>query len=116
MRRATNAVRQLSSILSRGLVLILDSMTALFVPFIFIALIDVRLLLVPTLFLVGFFVLLRHYMRELGPVSNAMRAQFGAVNASLNEAVRGIEVIKATGQELCRSARDSTATPGCIAI
>ncbi len=28
-----------------------------------------------------------------------MRAQFGVLNAGLNEAVRGIEVIKATGQE-----------------
>jgi len=105
MARATNDVRQLSSMLSPGLDLILDSMTALFVPFIFIALLDPQLLLVPTLFLLGFFFLLRQYMRQLGPVSNSMRAQFGAVNASLNEAVRGIEVIKATGQEVRERAR-----------
>ncbi len=99
MARSTNDVRQLGFMLSPGLDLILDSMTALFVPFLFIALIDVRLLLVPTLFVVGFYFTLRHYMRRLGPVSEQMRAQFGVVNAALNEAVRGIEVIKATGQE-----------------
>ncbi len=99
MARSTNDVRQLGFMLSPGVDLILDSMTALFVPFLFIALIDVRLLLVPTLFLVGFYITLRHYMRRLGPVSEQMRAQFGVVNAGLNEAVRGIEVIKATGQE-----------------
>lgn len=105
MARATNDVRQLGLMLSPGLDLILDSMTALFVPFIFIAILDPRLLLVPTIFLVAFFFSLRHYMRQLAPVSNDMRAQFGKVNASLNEAVRGIEVIKATGQELQERAR-----------
>jgi len=105
MPRSPNDVRQLGVMLSPGLDLILDSMTALFVPFLFIAFLDVRLLLVPTIFLFTFFLLLRQYMRQLGPVSNEMRAQFGAVNASLNEAVRGIEVIKATGQELQERAR-----------
>lgn len=105
MARSTNDVRQLGFMLSPGVDLILDSMTALFVPFLFIALIDVRLLLVPTLFLVGFAVTLRHYMRRLGPVSEQMRAQFGIVNAGLNEAVRGIEVIKATGQEVQERSR-----------
>lgn len=99
MARSTNDVRQLGFMLSPGVDLILDSMTALVVPFLFIALIDVRLLLVPALFLGGFYFTLRHYMRRLGPVSEGMREQFGVVNAGLNEAVRGIEVIKATGQE-----------------
>jgi len=99
MARSTNDVRQLGFMLSPGVDLILDSMTALVVPFLFIALIDLRLLLVPGLFVVGFFFTLRHYMRRLGPVSEQMRSQFGVVNAGLNEAVRGIEVIKATGQE-----------------
>ena len=100
MARSTNDVRQLGFMLSPGLDLIFDSMTALFVPFLFIALIDVRLLLVPSLFVVGFFFTLRHYMRRLAPVSDQLRAQFGVVNSGLNEAVRGIEVIKATGQEV----------------
>lgn len=107
MARSTNDVRQLGFMLSPGLDLILDSMTALFVPFLFIALIDVRLLLVPALFVVGFYFTLRHYMRRLGPVSEQMRSQFGVVNAGLNEAVRGIEVIKATGQEAQERSRFS---------
>lgn len=99
MARSTNDVRQLGFMMSPGLDLIIDSMTALFIPFIFIALIDPRLLLVPSIFVVAFFLALWHYMRRLNPVSEQMRTQFGAVNAHLNEAVRGIEVIKATGQE-----------------
>jgi ATP-binding cassette subfamily B protein len=107
MARSTNDVRQLGFMLSPGLDLILDSMTALFVPFLFIALIDVRLLIVPGLFVVGFYFTLRHYMRRLGPVSEQMRSQFGILNAGLNEAVRGIEVIKATGQETQERSRFS---------
>jgi len=99
MARSTNDVRQLGFMLSPGLDLIIDSMLALVVPFIFIALIDTRLLLVPALFAVGFFITLRLYMRQLAPVSDKMRTQFGVMNAGLNEAVRGVEVIKATGQE-----------------
>ena len=38
-------------------------------------------------------------MRQLSPVSARMREDFGTLNAGLNEAVRGIEVVKATGQE-----------------
>ena len=99
MARSTNDVRQLGFMMSPGVDLIIDSMLALVVPFIFIAMIDWQLLLVPTLFAAGFFITLRLYMKRLAPVSNDMRAQFGVMNAGLNEAVRGIEVIKATGQE-----------------
>ena len=99
MARSTNDVRQLGFMMSPGVDLIIDSMLALVVPFVFIAFIDWRLLLVPTLFAIGFFITLKMYMDRLAPVSNDMRAQFGVMNAGLNEAVRGIEVIKATGQE-----------------
>jgi ATP-binding cassette subfamily B protein len=100
MARATNDVRQLNYMMSPGVDLIFDSMTALVAPFIFIAFIDVQLLIVPTIFAVIFFVMLRDYMKQLNPVSTRLREQFGVVNAGLNEAVRGIEVIKATGQEV----------------
>ena len=99
MARATNDVRQLGFMMSPGVDLIVDSMTALVVPFVFIALLDVRLLLVPSIFLVGFVITVVIYMKRLNPVSEKMRSQFGVLNAGLNESVRGIEVIKATGQE-----------------
>jgi ATP-binding cassette subfamily B protein len=99
MARSTNDIRQLGYMLSPGADLIVDSMLALVMPFFFIAFIDWRLLLVPTLFAIGFFITLRHYMDRLAPVSNQLRQQFGVLNAGLNEAVRGVEVIKATGQE-----------------
>ena len=99
MARATNDVRQLGWMISPGVDLLIDSMLGLFIPIVFIALIDVRLLAAPALFTILFFITLRLYMRQLNPVSNALRDKFGVMNAGLNEAVRGVEVIKATGQE-----------------
>jgi ATP-binding cassette, subfamily B, bacterial len=99
MARAANDIRQLSHMVTPGVDLIVDSGLQAFIPLVFIAFIDPRLLFVPTLFLVAFAFALWHYMRQLSPVSTAMREQFGNLNAGLAEAVRGVEVIKVTAQE-----------------
>ena len=100
MARATNDIRQMNYMISPGADLILSSMIALVVPLWFMGRIDAELLIIPVIFAVLFFIALAYYMKRLSPVSDAMRASFGAVNANLNESVRGIEVIKSTGQEL----------------
>ncbi|MCA9835164.1 MAG: ABC transporter ATP-binding protein [Thermomicrobiales bacterium] len=100
MARATNDIRQMNYMISPGIDLILSSMIALVVPLWFMYRIDPRLLIVPAIFMVFFAITLYWYMKQLSPVSNEMRASFGAVNANLNESVHGIEVIKSTGQEL----------------
>jgi len=99
MARTANDVRQLGHMFSPGIDLIVDSMLQGLVPLAFIAFIDPRLLASPLLFAVGFAIAIRHYMRQLNPVSTRMREQFGDLNAGLNEAVRGIEVVKVTAQE-----------------
>nr|WP_238341792.1 ABC transporter ATP-binding protein [Actinopolymorpha rutila] len=123
MARAANDVRQLSTMISPGFDLIVDSMLQGLVPIVFIAFIDPRLLLAPVLFAVSFYFAIRHYMRRLNPVSTAMRDQFGNLNAGLSEAVRGIEVVKVTAQEEqerrrfetnARSYRDSFVKQGMI--
>jgi ATP-binding cassette, subfamily B, bacterial len=123
MARAANDVRQLSAMVSPGLDLIVDSMLQGLVPLVFIALIDPRLLLSPLLFAAAFALALRHYTRRLNPVSIRMREQFGTLNAGLNEAVRGIEVVKVTAQEAqersqfetnARAYRDSFVEQGLV--
>lgn len=99
MARGANDVRQLGTMFSPGIDLVVDSMTQFFVPIIFIAFLDWRLLLAPMFFAVGFGFAIRHFLRKLNPVSTRMREQFGKLNAGLNESVRGIEVVKATAQE-----------------
>ncbi|WP_188194144.1 ABC transporter ATP-binding protein [Nonomuraea sp. SYSU D8015] len=99
MARAANDIRQLSIMITPGVDLIVDSGLTGVVPLFFIAAIDPRLLLAPGVFAVVFAIALWHYMRQLNPVATRMREQFGDLNAGLNQAVRGIEVIKVTAQE-----------------
>ncbi|NUT43762.1 MAG: ABC transporter ATP-binding protein, partial [Thermoactinospora sp.] len=123
MARAANDIRQLNIMISPGVDLIVDSGLAGLVPIVCIAFLDPRLLLVPGLFALTFVLALWHYMRMLNPVATRMREDFGDLNAALNEAVRGIEVIKVTAQEgqervrfrrLARAYRDSFARNGLV--
>ncbi|MBC8163758.1 MAG: ABC transporter ATP-binding protein [Roseiflexaceae bacterium] len=99
MARATNDVQQLNLMISPGANLIIESVLYTLVPIFSIALIRFELLLVPMIFLVAFVLALRQYSNQLGPVSGAMREQFGVTNAALAEAVSGIEVVKGYSQE-----------------
>ena len=99
MARATNDVRSLNLMFSPGLMLITDSLMNLIIPIILIAFIRTELLLFPLLFTLVLIITLRDYNRRLGPVSQAMRDQFGKINAGLAEAIAGIEIVKSNVQE-----------------
>ena len=99
MARISNDVQQLSNMVVPGFDIIFDSFSSLTVILIFIGFLNPQLLLVPLLFTLTFLLALRRYSHELGPVSDQMREEFGNTNAVLNEAVAGIEVVKATAQE-----------------
>lgn len=123
MARVTNDVDQLDLMISPGVDLILAAMIALVMPLIFMWRIHPQLLILPLVFMLIFALTLRDYMQRLSPVSDAMRAQFGELNAGLNEAVRGVDVIKATGQEAqerirfrarAKAYRDSAVRQGII--
>ncbi|MGA8117707.1 MAG: ABC transporter ATP-binding protein [Actinocatenispora sp.] len=109
MARAANDVRQLTQMIMPGIDLLVDSMLQGLVPFLYIAAIDWRLLLSPSLLAVGFVISVRLYMRRMSPVSARMRERFGDMNATLNEAVRGIEVVKMTAQEATEGRHFGTA-------
>ena len=99
MARAANDVRFVNEMMMPGFSLLYDSMMAILMPILFIGFIDTRLLLAPLTFVFFYYFAVRHYMRQLDPVSDAVRARFGDMNATLNEAVSGIEVVKAAAQE-----------------
>ena len=99
MARATNDVRALNIMFSPGVMLIIDGALGIVAPVVLIARLNPQLLLVPSLFLVVFFITVADYARQLNPVSEAMREQFGHMNAGLAEAVSGIEVVKGNAQE-----------------
>lgn len=99
MARANNDVRQLNPMMNPAAALIIESIMAIIVPLVFIAFIDVRLLLSPLIWVVFYFFAVRRYMRQLNPVAGAQRMQFGVMNAALNETITGIEVVKSSAQE-----------------
>src|SRR5436305_1098543 len=99
MARAANDMTQISDMIVPGFDIIFDSFTSLVVIILFIGLLNAQLLAAPLFFAVTFIIALRSYSRQLNPVSDQMRKQFGITNAILNEAVTGIEVVKATAQE-----------------
>ena len=99
MARATNDVRQLNYMIAPGVGLILDSAMNIVVPLAVIASIRLELLIVPLVFVALLVLSLWHYTRRLNPVSDAMREQFGVMNAGLAEAISGIEVVKVNAQE-----------------
>jgi ATP-binding cassette subfamily B protein len=99
MARATNDVRMLNIMFSPGIMLIVDGLMGIVAPIILIGLLNIQLLLVPGLFLIAFTITVWDYARQLNPVSEALREQFGTMNAGLAEAVSGIEVVKGSAQE-----------------
>lgn len=99
MARATDDVSTLSDMIVPGASLILESTLAIIVPLIFIGLIQWEMLLVPVAFILVHVFAVRRYMRELNPVTFRERQLFGRLNASLEETISGIEVVKASAQE-----------------
>ncbi len=99
MARATNDVRQLNFMFSPGLRLILSSVMSLIMPIVAIGSIHSALLIIPRIFCALLALTVWHYTRQLNPVAEEQRRQFGTMNAGLAEAVAGIEVVKANAQE-----------------
>lgn len=99
MARATDDVRQLNFMLNPGLRFIYETVMGIIVPLVFIGFIRVDLLLVPALFILSYAIAVRGYTRRLNPVMQRQREQYGTLNATLEESISGIEIVKASVQE-----------------
>ncbi|MFX0181059.1 MAG: ABC transporter ATP-binding protein [Candidatus Hodarchaeota archaeon] len=101
MARVTDDVRMLNFLMSPAISLILESFTSLIIPIFFIIFVyPVELVLEPIIFTCLFLITLRSYNRKLSPVTGKLRMNFGMINATLNEALSGIEVVKGSTKEL----------------
>jgi ATP-binding cassette subfamily B protein len=99
MARATDDVNQLSSLIMPGASIAFEMLMGVIVPLIYMSALNINLLIVPLAFIVCYTILVRRYMRRLMPISRGQRDQFGKLNASLEETLAGIEVVKASAQE-----------------
>jgi ATP-binding cassette subfamily B protein len=82
-----------------GVAISLETLLGITIPLVYVASLRTELLLVPVLFVLVYIVSVRRYTRQLDPVIQRQRNQFGKMNAGLEETVSGIEVVKASAQE-----------------
>lgn len=99
MARATNDVREMNLMLNPGINLVVGSGMFLLMPLIVAPSLHWQLLLVPVLYLLVYFWLVFDYLRQLEPVTTGVRTAFGDLNATLAEAIDGIETVKGAAQE-----------------
>lgn len=99
MARATNDVREVNLMFNPGLNLVLGSSFFLIMPVVFSWGIAPQLILAPTLFVIAYAFALRHYLRQLAPITKDAREAFGRMNTRLTAAIDGIEVVKSASQE-----------------
>jgi ATP-binding cassette subfamily B protein len=99
MARATNDVREINLLFNPGLNLVVGSANFMIAPFILVPSIHPQLLLVPFFYVLVYVVLLRDYLLSLRPATEAVRREFGQLNATLAEAIDGIETVKGAAQE-----------------
>jgi ATP-binding cassette, subfamily B, bacterial len=99
MARATNDVREVNFLFSPGLNLVIGSAVFMIMPLILAPRYDPSLILVPLLFIIGYFLALWQYLHELSPITADVRKAFGNLNTRLAEAIDGIETVKGMAQE-----------------
>ena len=109
MARATNDVREMNLMLNPGINLVVGSGMFLLMPIIVAPSLHWQLLLVPVLYLLVYFWLVFDYLHQLEPVTTGVRTAFGDLNATLAEAIDGIETVKGAAQESREQTRFSAA-------
>jgi len=99
MARATNDVREINLMFNPGLNLVVGSAIFMVTPIYVAYGYHPSLIVIPILFIVGYFIALWQYLKELRPISNRVRKDFGVLNSRLTEALDGIEMVKGMAQE-----------------
>ena len=99
MARAASDMTQLGNMISPACDALFIAFSSVLITLVFIGSIGLQLLLIPGLYLIAVLLALHFYTRQLTPVSTRLRAEFGSLNAVLNETVSGIELVKASAQE-----------------
>ena len=99
MARATNDVREVNFLFSPGLNQVVGSLAFLIFPFISAPKYHPSLMVIPGVFIVLFFIVLKVYMKGLAPITEEVRESFGELNIRLAESLDGIETVKGSSQE-----------------
>lgn len=99
MARATNDVREINLMFNPGLNLVVGSAFFMIAPFFLVPSIHPQLLLTPFLYASAYVFTLWDYLKKLRPATESVRREFGNLNATLAEAIDGVETVKGAAQE-----------------
>jgi ATP-binding cassette subfamily B protein len=99
MARVTNDVRELNLMMNPGMNLLIGSGMFLIVPVLAAPAIYPTLTIPPAVFLAFYVWGVWHYLKLLNPVAEQVRASFGTMNASAEETLEGLIVVKGAAQE-----------------
>ncbi len=99
MARATYDVREVNYLFSPGVNMVVGSLNFLIWPLILSSSYHPSLIIVPVVFTILFFFLLRYHLRSLSPVTEEVRESFGQLSTRLSESLDGIETVKGSAQE-----------------
>jgi ATP-binding cassette subfamily B protein len=99
MARAANDVREINFMFNPGLNFVIGSANFVLMPLFVAPGIHPQLILSPLLYLFFYGYVISSYLRQLRPVSEAVRREFGHMNTTLAEAIDGVETVKGAAQE-----------------
>jgi len=112
MARATNDVREINFMFNPGLNMVIGSLNFVFMPLIVAPGIRPALVLVPIIYLVFYGITVHSYLKQLSPVTDSVRREFGQMNTVLAEAIEGVETVKGASQEAYEIGRFQGAMSG----
>ncbi len=112
MARATNDVREVNMLFNPGMNLVIGSSFFMIAPFFLVPSINTQLLVTPAIYAVVYVFTLWHYLIRLRPATESVRREFGRLNATLAEAIDGIETVKGAAQEQREISRFNEALTG----
>ena len=99
MARAINDVREINLLFNPGMNLVIGSAFFMIAPFFLVPSINPQLLLAPAIYAIVYIFALWEYLTSLRPATEAVRRDFGQLNAVLAEAIDGVETVKGAAQE-----------------
>ncbi|MBI1278064.1 MAG: ATP-binding cassette domain-containing protein [Anaerolineaceae bacterium] len=99
MARVTNDVREMNLMMNPGLNMIIGSGFFLIVPLITAPTIYPSFIILPTIFLVLYFMAQYRFIQTLNPIAQRVRSAFGDMNAKLAETLDGLQVVKGAARE-----------------
>jgi ATP-binding cassette subfamily B protein len=112
MARATNDVREINFMFNPGFNMVIGSANFIIMPLFVAPGIHPQLILAPIIYLIFYAVVVTTYLRQLRPVTTAVRREFGQMNTVLAEAIEGVETVKGVSQEEFEIARFQSAVTG----